>query len=469
MIYKIPDEYCFPIHHVRPRFKNDMENVLLYMARCCASLKNLPMEEYKERLFSMIQLFPENAGKKDKTIDNWRTEISALFGFYIEDKKTKQTSTGEVAYFLDKEQDLVQFFKYYLYKFQYPGGHLKSDKVKQFIDVGVKFKPVHYILKMLIPNPTQQGKPIGISKEETTYCIFNDLRVTRDNRDVSETLNLILSNRKSKIAYKREGDITRYAGDILDYMVQANLMERKHGYYYLNLSELPSIMVFVKDAKYFTGYDSLYGKNPATSALTELEPYWFDYVNEGLSPELFKTDLSSYFKEDEPSNESQYASSVNQRISEMLEGDFTTKDIGDLGENLVIGHEKQRLFNLGREDLIHLIKKIPTSLAVGYDIQSVEENILKRYIEVKTTISNNRINQYSFHLTENEWNTATDQTDKYYVYRLMLSRSERTIYILHNPVELYKQDKISMRLNDGAEIGFPESVAEKTELLIWKN
>ena len=30
--YKIPDEYFFRIHHVRPRFKGDIENVLIYMA-----------------------------------------------------------------------------------------------------------------------------------------------------------------------------------------------------------------------------------------------------------------------------------------------------------------------------------------------------------------------------------------------------------------------------------------------------
>ena len=30
--YRIPSEYYFRIHHVRPRFKGDIENVLIYMA-----------------------------------------------------------------------------------------------------------------------------------------------------------------------------------------------------------------------------------------------------------------------------------------------------------------------------------------------------------------------------------------------------------------------------------------------------
>ncbi|MBQ4015465.1 MAG: hypothetical protein II610_09490, partial [Treponema sp.] len=79
-MYKVPDEYYFRIHHVRPRFKDDVENVLFYMAHCCSTLKELPFNEYKDKLNTMIQLYPENAGKTEKTINNWRTEIAALFG-----------------------------------------------------------------------------------------------------------------------------------------------------------------------------------------------------------------------------------------------------------------------------------------------------------------------------------------------------------------------------------------------------
>ena len=67
---------------------------------------------------------------------------------------------------------------------------------------------------------------------------------------------------------------------------------------------------------------------------------------------------------------------------------YSTKDIGDIGEYLVHGHECMRLKLMGAEKYIHLVKKIPTQLAVGYDISSVEVDGKKRYIEVKTTISN---------------------------------------------------------------------------------
>ena len=228
-------------------------------------------------------------------------------------------------------------------------------------------------------------------------------------------------------------------------------------------------MVFINDVNYFDGYDSFYGKDINITDLSEVETDWFTYVNKELHAELFKTDLTSYFISDTAQEENLYKTAVDDKISEILEGVGSTKDIGDLGENLIIGHEKVRLVNLGREDLIHLIKKIPTALAVGYDIQSVEEDQRKRYIEVKTTISNRPLKFFGFHLTRNEWDSAQTLNDRYFLYRLMINKSQKIIYILQNPVQLYKQDKIEMRISDGAEISFKENVAEKTELMIWQN
>lgn len=470
-MYKIPDEYYFRLHHVRPRFKGDVENVLLYVAHVCAELKELPIKDYAEQMNKAIYLFPGNSGSVEKTINNWRTEIAALFGFYIENKETGKTETGETAYFLDKEQDLVQFFKFYLFKFQYPGGHLKSNVIKEMIDAGIKFKPAQYILKMMQLYETKNEKPLSITKEEATHCIFNDLRVTRDKRDVLETADIIIENRRKKIEYKHGGDVNRYAGDILDYMVQANLLYENHGYYSINHTELEAIMVFINDEEYFKGYDNLYGKNFNASDVAELETEWFEYVNTGLRKEIFQTDLANYFtkEEKEATEKSNFEISADSKINEILEGVGSTKDIGDLGESLIIGHEKMHLVNLGRKDLIHLVQKIPTQYAVGYDIQSVEEDNQKRYIEVKTTISYKPLKFFSFHMTKNEWDSATTLKDRYFVYRLMINKKDKIIYILQDPIKLYKTDKISMRISDGAEVSFQEDASEKTELLIWKD
>lgn len=149
---------------------------------------------------------------------------------------------------------------------------------------------------------------------------------------------------------------------------------------------------------------------------------------------------------------------------------LTTKDIGDIGESLVHGHECMRIKLGGRDDLIHFIKRIPTQFAVGYDISSVELDERKRYIEVKTTISSKPLHFNRVHLTKNEWNTASSTNDRYYVYRLMLSKNERKLFLLQDPVRLYKQDLINMIPSDGAEITFdPTKVGVFEELLTWKN
>ena len=38
--YKVPEEFYFQLHHSRPRFKNDVENVLIFYAEKSVSLRN---------------------------------------------------------------------------------------------------------------------------------------------------------------------------------------------------------------------------------------------------------------------------------------------------------------------------------------------------------------------------------------------------------------------------------------------
>ncbi len=63
-MYKVPENYFFRLHHARPRFKNDIESVLLYFASACSSLGELSVREYMAKLNSWIMLYP---GNDDKT------------------------------------------------------------------------------------------------------------------------------------------------------------------------------------------------------------------------------------------------------------------------------------------------------------------------------------------------------------------------------------------------------------------
>jgi hypothetical protein CLOST_0309 len=149
----------------------------------------------------------------------------------------------------------------------------------------------------------------------------------------------------------------------------------------------------------------------------------------------------------------------------------TTKDIGNLGEAIICGHEKMRLKIGGYETFVRLVQIVDSpSYHPGFDIDSFEGDGTEdhRYIEVKTTISKQKIQMYGFHMSPNEWRVANTIKEHYYVYRLMLSANEKTLFVLRNPVGLYKNDKIEAEPRDGMEVTFSAENFEPTKLLVWK-
>ena len=471
-MYQTKPKYYFRLHQVRPRFKNDIENVLLYVSKKVSKLEPSSSNIFNKQLFDAIRLFPGNAVKSDKTISNWRTEISALFGFIVESKNKNICAPGEIAKKLSDNEDLVEFFKYFLFYFQYPGGHIKAHKLKDVINNKIRFKPARYILKVLESGEKITGSRFHIDKAEATHFIYNDLRVTRDNCEPIKVVERIMRSRKDSVELDWQGDKIRYAGDILDYMVIGDLLSRHGTKYYVNWNIRETVTSFLDSEKWFDGYDEFYERDFKINELAEKEKDWFLFINSDLSNELFKTDVLDYLgiKGDD------YLPLIKNAISDLESkaGDSSafknTKEIGDLGEHLIIGHESMRMKLAGKRDLIHLIKKIPTHLGVGYDIQSVEEDSQKRYIEVKTTISNQPINFNHFHLTTNEWNVAQTLENHYYVYRLMINKIENKLFLIQNPVSKYKKDLLKANLRkEGAELVFNQKSGEYEELLIWKS
>lgn len=471
MKYQIPDELYFRIHHVRPRFKNDVENVLVYMATEISKMPESKKDEFAGELNNAIFRYPGNVTKTVKTINNWRTEISALFGFLEFDGNI--TKPGLRATELAKKEDLVEFFKYYLYNFQYPGAHLKAHEILKQIEAGVHFKPAQYILSVLKYAEESTGKRQYITKAEACHCIFNDLRCTRDNEPPEKVWKRITDNRDNGAEYDETGDVIRYAGDILDYMEIANLLTVYGGKnYYINTLENEAVLKFVNSNEWFDEYDGFIKRRRATyEEINGCYDDWFAYVNRDIKETDFETDILAFI-----ANDPQEYQELRKQSYEIFESALEdaealgTKDIGDIGESLVHSHECRRVRNGGREDLSHLIKRIPTQFAVGYDIQSVELDERKRYIEVKTTVSSKPLHFNKVHLTPNEWNTAGTLKDRYFIYRLMISKTEKKLFLIQDPVGLYKKDLIEMVPKDGADITFrPDNadVGSFEELLTW--
>jgi hypothetical protein len=281
----------------------------------------------------------------------------------------------------------------------------------------------------------------------------------------------IAKNRKDRVDYDMTGDVIRYAGDIIDYMEIANLLITYDSRtYYINTLENEAILKFVNSTEWFAEYDTMIARREGDiSAINNCRGGWFSYVNRDLGDTDFATDILAFLAKDSEEFAELEKSAKDmflQRLEE--EQDFTTKDIGDIGETLIHGHECERIKRGGRQDLVHLIKAIPTQYAVGYDILSVELNELKRFIEVKTTISSKPLHFNKVHLTSNEWNAAQTSGERYFVYRLQLSKHDHKLFLIQDPVGLYKRDVISMIPKDGADITFSDSAGNYEELLSWK-
>lgn len=471
-MYKIPDEYYFRIHHIRPRFKSDIESVLYFMANEIAKMEPAKHTLFKEKLNSVIRLYPGNNTKTQKTINNWRTEISSLFGLIEYEGELSKPS--RMSALLSQSQDLVEFFRYFLFYFQYPGGHLKPAETLEFIKIGVKFKPVSYLLSVLMEGrKITNNEKFGISKAEATHCIFNDLRVTRDHRSPSETVAIILNNRKNNIDYDQGGDVTRYAGDILDYMELGDLVTLRPNYnYYPNLANLEVIQAYIDSSNsFFPPYETIYAnKTISLIAITDSQDTWFSYVNNKLDTSIFKANILSIIEGAEEKTPSlDFLKQILAKLQSSIESTqgIKTKEIGDVGESVVIEHEKVRLVKLNRNDVLHLIKKIPETFAVGYDISSYDgEGDLRRYIEVKTTISRGKLASNSFHMTPSEWSSANTLRLNYFVYRLMISSSGVNLFLIKDPIGKYKEDLLDMIPRDGADIRYSEKSGYWEPLLV---
>lgn len=451
-IYQIPDECFFRLHHIRPRFKNNVEEVLLYVANSISDLEKLPEKEFNQKLNEVLKNFGKNQTAEIKTINNWRTEIAALFAF-IQETDTGELYSSKMAKRLAENQYLDEFFNYFLYSFQYPAGHNKSHAIIEQIKKGVRFQPCQFILQIFQAATELSDKPFSITAEELTQCAYFDLRVTaQHSKTAHDVAKQIIENRENRVEYNHKykqlqtkegnypskGDVYRYAGDILDYMVLANLLKTKGTgyYYYLNTENQNLIDKHLENTNFFDNYEVFYFREVVeNSEIKILEKEWFDYVNQFENIVEFLPSLSESEKEDIGALAQEYYLKIKGQA-------VPNKIFGDYGETLILAHEYLRTKNQSNRQ--HLINKIPTPLGVGYDLQSIEIEKHKRYIEVKSTRSKKAINSNRFKLTPNEWDSAETLGDRYFIYYLVVNDNGKNIFIIQNPVQKFHDNLIKV-------------------------
>lgn len=442
-MYEVPAKFYQRLHHPRPRFKSNIENVLGYMAFSIAELDGETEAVFKEKILSAIGEFPGNTGLVDKTLQNWRTEITALFSMVstIDGKSFATDLSKELA----NTTNLKEFFLKFISTFQYPGGFLKNNEIEKILNSGIHFHPLLWLAQFATSSFTSKEN-LYITDVEFCHCVLNDLRVTRDHEEISLTFSRILTNRADKVTYDAKGDTKRYALDILDYCVLAGLMLKDYkGKYFFREDALDFLKYFKDHAPLFI----CYLKEQSLQEIEAVKPLWIDFVNNSS-----KSLLKSF--EDKISKE---AHGVSDGLA------FSTKQIGDEGEALTLAHEKIWLEKNGRPDLSKLVQFIPTQFAMGFDIYSRELDATMRHIEVKTTVSQKDFTVNRVHLTPNEWAAADSHRSRYFIYRLQLSNESCSLWIIQDPVGLYKQDRIKMVPRNGADIFFDESCYKQVELL----
>lgn len=117
-------------------------------------------------------------------------------------------------------------------------------------------------------------------------------------------------------------------------------------------------------------------------------------------------------------------SSVSKHV-DYLAAHKKKKDLGDLGELLVIEYEKSRLMAAGRNDLAEAVEHSSKTQGdgLGYDIRSFSEDGTELFIEVKSTKQNY---QDHFQMSENEVlvaNKMHEEGKQYQIYRLYSIRT----------------------------------------------
>lgn len=106
---------------------------------------------------------------------------------------------------------------------------------------------------------------------------------------------------------------------------------------------------------------------------------------------------------------------------------------GALGEYIALEHERRRLANAGRIDLVSMIRwTSKENVCAGFDIMSFEIDGSQRFIEVKATSGHGN----KFAITRNEWRVARLKRDRYWIYLVTNVNAEPAVVEFQDPLQM---------------------------------
>jgi hypothetical protein len=116
-----------------------------------------------------------------------------------------------------------------------------------------------------------------------------------------------------------------------------------------------------------------------------------------------------------------------------LERESRNRSLGLAGELLVMEYEARRLHDLGAKKLADRIDHVAKTKGdgMGFDILSFDSDGRERFIEVKTTAY---VAETPFFISPNEVKFASEQADKFHLYRLFAFRDKPQMFMLTGAV-----------------------------------
>ncbi len=131
------------------------------------------------------------------------------------------------------------------------------------------------------------------------------------------------------------------------------------------------------------------------------------------------------------------------------ENDSKNKELGLMGEELVLKYEKKNLKENGRDDLAVKVEHTSQIIGdgVGYDIKSFDLDGNPKFIEVKTTKGGIRT---PFIMTINEIKFSEKYSEHYFLYRVYefsITTKSGLLFIVKGGInEKFKLDPIQFRV-----------------------
>ena len=429
MVHQPPKEYFLRSAFPRGRMLSHIEDDLTILAQLIARYEASPKEKFDENI---DREYAKLRSASAKSIKNYRTEMTKLFGLVVVDEGGIVEASSRTATLIET-QNFHLFFKSFCNRFQFPNCINKPQETVKQLEAGVKFKPAKFILRLFLLGIKQCGETFSLNGNEISNLVFNDLRVTTGQVGPDMVLKRLLGLRKGKERFAGRSRMVQHGREFLGYMMLAKLLKQDGREFSLNAAELPAINSIIEDNSFFE-IPKDYSTDPAVRKNTQVE--WALWYGELSRLEITKL-TSAVSAVETKISVGEEAVEFEQPAAEAL------KEIGDKGEWIVLKYEKEKIGQI-RPDKVSLVKIVSNDTELGYDIQSFEfEDVSKKkFIEVKTTERTfpPALDILTFFpMSSNEWETAKNYGQSYYIYRVFLIATGSKMFIIQDPVDKEKK------------------------------